>query len=145
MPGQRLITAISVCLFSFPPILGCAHQPRAQAKEIATSQQFLTPQVKRNGAQATIDWSGIHERIQNKARGLGESDHDLNQLTVSLYINGEETVKNLPWSQTTITVDEEPHRQIDYYIVHKKSKSHSICFPIDPRNQSFGAVAPRTI
>lgn len=81
----------------------------------------VTREVTDEGEIAVIDWTGIHERIREKALELGQTEEDLRKLRVSVYVNGVEEIKDLPWERTRARWTEPPHRQMDYYVVHKRA------------------------
>ena len=83
------------------------------------SDSPLVPQLRRSGGQIRITWSGIRERIINTAEVENISTETLKSFTSSVYINGVEVAKGIPWEQTVATFKEPPSGQMDYYIVYK--------------------------
>jgi hypothetical protein len=78
----------------------------------------FVPKIARADGTATVAWDGIRDRIEKVAQQNGIDDYK--EFTASVYVNGVEVKKGIPWGQTNLTLPEAKNGQIDYYVVYKK-------------------------
>ncbi|NJL25792.1 MAG: hypothetical protein HC902_11855 [Calothrix sp. SM1_5_4] len=83
-----------------------------------TGDRLYAPLIKRGDGQVALEWTGIRERIEAVAHEQGIKNYK--DLTASVYVNGVEVKKDIPWSQTNLLLPESGRGQIDYYVIYKR-------------------------
>ncbi|PWU21086.1 MAG: hypothetical protein C5B49_03150 [Bdellovibrio sp.] len=86
-----------------------------------------TPVVDRSPGRVEVSWQRIHDRV-------ARAGYDKDKLRVSVYVNGIEhpEAKELPFTTVKAVFGEEaPHKQYDYYVIHKLKQSDGTIKIID--------------
>ena len=119
-PGAALIEELDALATSHHS--KTANLPGKTEAEISNHNRdrLEVPQITRSAGTAQIEWGGIRERIETTA--LEHHIADYKRLTASIYVNGVEVKKGLPWDQTKLSLPESPHGQLDYYVVYKRGE-----------------------
>ncbi len=92
---------------------GLGRNKSSQKRSADADLREYWPEVHRSEDKAVISWAGIKRRIA-RTRGI-----NLNNVTASIFIDGIEVIKNLPWSIDRQVLVEAPGKQTDYYVVFK--------------------------
>ena len=104
----------------FSSIVGCASTPNSMVSPLPQDKDpSISPVVQRTGTKIKVDWSGIQQRIAQRNEQSNALQADLSSLRASLYVNGIETIRDLPWGKSNVELTEPTHGQMDYYVVHR--------------------------
>lgn len=112
-----VIPAIPQSAFAFQSPCTSALIKALEDQAAKYSHDSLSPEIDHTFGNAEVEWSGIRDRIEAAAKANGIGDYK--NLTASIYRNGVEVEKGIPWDQTSINLPEPPNGQIHYYVVYK--------------------------
>lgn len=94
-----------------------------EQKSVRERLAMVEPMLSWQGPTVTLEWSGIEKQVCERHRRLLEPASRLTELTVSIWVNGVETVTGLPWGTNSYSFSAEPHGQVDYYVAYNRGKN----------------------